>query len=144
MTAVPTTAATAATQADAIIRINISADQLTYFSAQALIHGLPDAESYIAHHLALTRDHTDGDEAIYLRRDECREIRRLLGGKINTGQRLVDMIQRLVRWKVGGQSVEISPTRQESIVWWAKSMQLELDDAVPKLVDQALGMLLKC
>jgi hypothetical protein len=124
------------------LRISLPAELLAHFEAQAFLAQL-DIEDYISAHLARTRDYLSA-EPIYLDDTHAREIRRLLGGRVNTATKLLAMVERLTRMKVAGQQIGISPARQEAMVWWAKSMQLSLKEALPQLYDQALGLLLKC
>lgn len=108
-----------------------------------MISGAPDVETFIAEHLQRTRDYSDAD-GLWMSGAEAREMRRLLGGRVSTGSKLVEMIRRLTGWKVSGAKVELSPARQESVVWWARSMGLKVEDAIPKIIDMALGAFLKC
>lgn len=126
-----------------VLRVPLPPDLLTYFEAQAMIAGLPDVESAIVRHLERTREYVEPD-GLWMSAAEAREVRRLLGGRVNTGSKLVEMIRRLTGWKVSGAKVELSPARQESVAWWAKSMQLNVEDAIPKIIDMALGAFLKC
>lgn len=125
------------------LTLTIPTGLLTRYEAQALLAGV-DVETHLARHLFVTADHLDAESGCYLRPDEMAEIRRLLGGRVNTGAKLLEMIGRLMRMKVAGTQIEVSPTRQEAMVWWARSMQLPLEKALPIMYDQALGMLLKC
>lgn len=125
-----------------VLRLRLPADLVAHFEAQAFLAGL-DIEEYLALHVARTRDYTS-TEPIHLDDAQAREIRRLLGGRVNTPAKLIAMIERLTRMKVAGQQVEVSPARQEAMIWLARSMQRDLKDALPIIYDQALGLLLKC
>jgi hypothetical protein len=132
----------ATTDSSTILRLALPSDLLTHFEAQAFLADQPVEELIVAH-LQRTRDYTSS-APIYLDDAAAKLIRRHLGARINTPEKLVDMIVRLSSMKVAGTKIDVSPARQEAMVWWAKSMQLSLEDALPKLFDQALGGLLKC
>lgn len=125
-----------------VLRLRLPADLLTHFEAQAFIAGL-DPEDYIVRHLERTRSFIS-ESPIYLGDGHSKEIRRLLGARVSTPEKLLSMIERLTRMKVAGQQIEVSPARQEAMTWLAKSMQRDLKDALPIIYDQALGLLLKC
>lgn len=126
-----------------LVRIALSPDLLAHFEGLAIINGLP-LESVIVNHLARTRNQVADASPIYLNDAQAQEVRRLLGGRITTPDKLLDMVRRLVTWKVGGQKIELSPSRAEAAVWYAKSLQMPLEQAIPQMIDRALGLLLKC
>lgn len=124
------------------VRLSLPDELFAHFEAQAFVTGVPVEDQIIAH-LTRTRDYS-ADSPIYLDDVAARKVRQLLGARINTPAKLVDMIERLTRMKVAGRTIDISPARQEAIVWWAKSAQLKPEDALPMIFDQALGLLLRC
>lgn len=125
-----------------ILRIALPADLLAAFEARAFLAGCAP-EELIVRHLTATRDYT-AESPIYLDDVHAKEIRRLLGGRVNTPDKLLDMVGRLIKMRVGGKQVEVTPEQQEAMVWFARSLQLNLDDALPQIFKQALGLLLKC
>ncbi len=69
-----------------------------------------------------------------------REIRRLLGGKIDGQGKLLDMIGRLLSVHVGGIKVELRVAVQEQIHWALKSMGREGDkQAAAELIAGAVA-----
>ena len=69
-----------------------------------------------------------------------KEIRRMLGGKIDSQAKLLDMIGRLLTVHVGGIKVELRTSVQEQIYWSLKSMGKEGDKAAAgELIAQAVA-----
>lgn len=64
-----------------------------------------------------------------------KEIRRLLGGRIDSPAKLIDMIQRLVTFHIGGWRAELRPAVMEQIYWSLKSMGKEGD---PKAAEELI------
>lgn len=69
-----------------------------------------------------------------------KEIRRMLGGKIDGQAKLLDMIGRLLTVHVGGIKVELRTSVQEQIHWALRSMGKEGDQkAAGELIAQAVA-----
>lgn len=127
-----------------VLRISLPSDLVAHFEVQAFLADNQAIEQYIASHIARTREFVGGEGEMYLTPAEAKEMRQILGGRINTPEKLLDMLRRLMTWKVGGAKVELTTEQQQAVVWWAKSAQIRLEDAIPQLTKQALGLLLKC
>lgn len=124
------------------VRVNIPADLLRRFELAAVLAGR-EVEDQIAAHLDRTIDQTD-EAGIWMTGPDAKEMRRILGGRVDTSSKVLEMIRRLTRWNVNGLKLELSPARQEVINAYAKSMQQPVEQILPILIDQALGARLKC
>lgn len=124
--------------------IDLPDDLLGRFEALAAARG-ESVEQAIIKHLSDTRYHTDSaEEAIYLNRSDSMEVRRLLGGRVNSAEKLIDMLRRLVTWKVGGFKFELSVARVEAVRSYARSYGMTVEKAGQTILNQAIGAFLKC
>lgn len=121
----------------AIVRLQLP--QALYEKYEALAgadNSTPD--EYIASALQRALDWSDAVYPITLAADK--EIRRMLGGRVDDAAKLVDMIGRLVTFHLGGWRAELRPAVQEQIYWALKSMGKEGDArAAEELIVQAIS-----
>lgn len=136
-----------ATAVQEIVRVTLSPELVAHFDALACITGKP-IEQEIAEHIERTR--TIAPDGLYLSADEASAIRQLLGGGVSTGARLLDMIKRMLAVKTVDRDgklirkIVLTPARQEAIYWWCRNSGMPEERAFEMLMDQALGLLLKC
>lgn len=119
----------------------IEEEVLQSFDEMAKDRGI-GLEAMIAAHLFRTRTIKD-DNFIVLDEDQCRQIKRLVGAKISTADKLLDMLERLTKWKVGGMNIKLTPNQQEQILWYARSANKPVEEIGPMLVERAIARELK-
>jgi hypothetical protein len=76
---------------------------------------------------------------LHISPEQAMKIRHLLGGSIDSGTKLLDMIRRLKSIKLANRSVEFSASRLEALEYKARAMGMTLDEALPQIMDMALG-----
>jgi hypothetical protein len=125
------------------LRIEIPMDDETLgkYEKIARYNGI-QLEDVIADHLKLTADFTD-DEPVYFNNEQAAEIRSLLGARINTAPKIIDMIRRIVGLKVSGLKVRLSPNQLEQIKWYAKSAGKPVEEVAQMIVERAIVRELK-
>jgi hypothetical protein len=131
-----------------LLRIEVPQDLLTHYEALASITG-KSVDETIVEHLRRTRDHQADD--LHVDTVTSAEIRRLLGGGITTGAKLLDMIRRLLAVKLvasdgksAARKVELSPAQVEAAFWWIRNSGYGEEKGWTELCKQAFGLLLKC
>lgn len=125
-----------------LVRIDLPEDLANHFEGLAAARGTT-IEAELVSHLQRTRDWC-GSAPIFLADAHAAEIRRLLGGRVSTADKLIDMVRRLVTWRVGGHKIELSPAKAEALHFYIQSLQQPPDRGAQHAVDAALGWLLKC
>ncbi len=124
------------------VRISLPDELISHYEALATIHGT-ELEDELANHLTRTRSYTAANP-YYFEDAEAHELRRLLGARVDTPRKALDMIRRFVTWKIGGWKFELSPRRVEAIHYYAQSLQQPPDKAAEFVLNSALGAFLKC
>lgn len=97
----------------------------------------------ITEHLTATRNWIGDRSAIHLSDAQALIVKQRLGAKISTPERLLDMIERLTSWKVGGLKIKLTPNQQDQIRWYARSAGKPIDEIGPMLVERAIARELK-
>lgn len=120
-----------------MVRLTLPAGLMDHFEAQAAITGV-QFETYLLEHLTRTRYHTS-ENPLYIEDNDRVEIQRLLGAKVNTPERLLDMIRRLVTWKVGTHKLELTPNQIEQIAGYARTMGRPAAEIAPGLIADTIA-----
>lgn len=125
------------------IRLDIPFDPetLASYEARAAERGV-NFETAVSDHLYHTQTVPEG-QLIVLGESEIAEVKRLLGAKISTAKKLLDMLRRLTGWKVGGMQIKLTPNQQEQIVWYARSAGKPVEEIAPMLIERAITRELK-
>lgn len=119
------------------LRITIPWELTDHFEAQAIVANMP-LEEFVAQHVARTA-YWGADEApIYLNDRDRAEIQKLLGAKISTPERLLEMIKRIVGWKAGPHKIDLTPNQMEQIESYARTLGKKVEDFAPQLLMDAI------
>ena len=78
------------------------------------------------------------DAAYVIDRAADKRIRGLLGGRVDSAPKLIDMIERLKTAHVGGMRVELPLAVQEQIQWAAHSLGKSVEEVGPQLILDAV------
>jgi hypothetical protein len=121
----------------AIFRLELPNALVEQYEALASVSG-KSFDEYIA--LTLERGIEWSGASYPITEAADKEIRGMLGGRIDSADKLVEMIRRLITFHIGGWRVEIKPAVQEQIFWALKSMGKEGDaKAAEELIAGAIA-----
>lgn len=121
---------------DLLVRIKIPAALAEQYDLLAELTGQP-IDTVLATALGRALDYSDASYAIDKAGDT--EIRRMLGGRVDSQAKLLDMIRRLVSVHVGGHRVELRPAVMEQIMWAARSLGKPVEEVAPQMIAEAVA-----
>jgi len=119
------------------LRITIPWALTDHFEAQAIVANMP-LEEFLAQHITKTAMWGADEAPIYIDDTGRLEIQRLLGAKVSTPDRLLEMIRRIVGWKAGPHKIELSPNQMEQIECYARTLGKKVEDFAPQLLMDAI------
>lgn len=124
-----------------VLRIQLDEDLHDHYAAQAILAG-KEPEAFIVEHLTRTRDYLDANP-IYVTGAQAAEIRKILGGRTNSGLALVEGVRRLASWSLTVPpnervTLELLPAVWEQLYWRARSEQRDPKQAIPELIINAV------
>jgi hypothetical protein len=125
------------------VRLDLPFDEevLAQYEAGAAAVGM-GLEAFISVHLLRTKDHV-GEHLLRLDAAESLEVRSLLGAKVSTGAKLVEMLRRLLKMNVAGLHVNLTPNQLEQIHWYARSAGKPSQEIAQMIVERAIARELK-
>lgn len=126
----------AAAAHELLVRIKLPAELAAQYDALSDLSGEP-IDTLLSSALRRALDYTDASYAIDKTGDA--EIRRLLGGRVDSQAKLLDMIRRLVSVHVGGHRVELRPAVMEQIMWAARSLGKPVEEVAPQMIAEAVA-----
>lgn len=119
-----------------LVRIKLPAELAAQYDALADLTGEP-IDTLLAKALRTALDYADAKYAITEAGDK--EIRRMLGGRVDGQAKLLEMVGRLVSVHVGGHRVELRPAVMEQIAWAARSLGKPVEEVAPQMIAEAVA-----
>lgn len=123
--------------ATVMCRVALPTWLLDHFEGLAAATGV-DLDAYLADHLTKTAFWGTDEAPIYLKDSERAGIQRMLGAKVSTPERLLEMISRLVAWKAGPHKIELRPNQLEQLAQIAKTLGRPLAEVAPQVLADAI------
>lgn len=124
---------------DLLIRVSVNLAGTVITKLSESLRPGQTIEEAISEHMSRTIGYSRLDSSpIHLDDEAVKQIRTLLGGKVSTAAKLIDMIERLVSKRIGGYKIKLSPNQQEQLIWMAKSLGRPVDEVAPEIIQQAI------